>query len=266
MNYKKNNSNNNLGFSLIELTISIVIIALILAGITGYSSLVRQSELRSVISDLQNYKTIYQGFKSQYRQVPGDMINATNYWSTGCAVSITCNGNGNGVVNAIWNSSSDETARAWKHLNLSGYLKYEIATIPSMYRGMLTIGTYAPPSKIDNTGYYIAGGSDIGGSYAASIVPSPWTDNITNSIFIGRVSLGEPYPSGLSLGSLTGKEAWSIDAKMDDGTPTGGGNDTGKIRSFQDEYGGTSCINTGAYNLENDSISCVMGFQLDDRN
>jgi prepilin-type N-terminal cleavage/methylation domain-containing protein len=268
MNYKKDNFRNSLfrGFSLVELAISIVVIALLLAGVSGYGTLVRQSEIRSVIADLQNYKSVYQGFKKQYRQPPGDMINATDYWSTGCADTITCNGNGNGTVEAIWNSSADETARAWKHLSLSGYFASDIEELPSSYTGNLTTGNFSPLGKIDNSSYYIAGGDDIGGRLTGTIVASPWDDDLTNALFIGQLNYAEADYNGLTSGIISGIEAWSIDSKMDDGTPSGGGNDTGKIRTIQDEYGGSTCISGGAYNLQSDATSCVLGFQLDDRN
>ena len=79
------------GFTLIELSIVIVIIGLIVAGVIGGQSLIQQSKLRSIITDVNKYKTAYNTFYLQFSSLPGDMSNASSYWP------VTPNGNDNNM-------------------------------------------------------------------------------------------------------------------------------------------------------------------------
>lgn len=88
------------GFTLVELSIVIVIIGLIVAGIVGGQTLVKQAQLRSVYADANKYKVAINAFKLEYNQLPGDMDNAHDYWP-GCnsgATAAQCNGNGNKLI------------------------------------------------------------------------------------------------------------------------------------------------------------------------
>lgn len=85
----------NSGFTLLELSIVIVIIGLIVAGISAGQSLVRQAQLRQFTSNINQYKVAINSFTLQYDALPGDMDNTTSYWPT----ASTADGNGDGNVN-----------------------------------------------------------------------------------------------------------------------------------------------------------------------
>ncbi len=259
------------GFSLIELATVIVIISLILAGVASGINLVKQSEIRATIADFQAYKKAYRDFTVRYKQVPGDMVNAANFWSSGCAVTITCNGDGDARIEALWNNSLDETARAWKHLNLAELIPDGIAVIPAAYLGTITIGVLAPAGKINGTGYYIASGSDIGRSTTGgTVMASPWSDALVNSVFLGRAS-SLTVSNGLTYGSMNALTTYNIDKKIDDGVTDVSGNATGfasgKFRARNDSTLSTNCVNAGATSYVTSSTSevCIVGYQLNDR-
>ena len=62
---------NNKGFSLIELSIVLIIMGLLIAGVTGGASLIKSAKLRSVITEFTNYRTAYNTYYAQFGKVPG---------------------------------------------------------------------------------------------------------------------------------------------------------------------------------------------------
>ena len=116
------------GFTLLELSIVLVIIGLLIGGIFVGQSLIHNAQLNAVITEFTRYQTAVQSFKQQYQALPGDMNNATSFWgvaggtgsdttcmNTVSTTAATCNGNGDEVIGTsvvTW----DETFRAWQHL------------------------------------------------------------------------------------------------------------------------------------------------------
>jgi prepilin-type N-terminal cleavage/methylation domain-containing protein len=199
------------GFSLIELSIVLVIIGAIVASIMAGSALIRQSELRSLVSDLQMYHAAYNSFVVKYDRVPGDMENATVYWpNDGQCLEVVagnevyCNGNGNeSIEGSKGDIDQDEVHQALKHLSLAGMINATISVVATTPLS-LQIGNTAPGSKIQDAGYF------YGSGYAVSLF-SP----TTNAVFIGReteITAGNP----LINSALTPEDAYSIDQKIDD--------------------------------------------------
>jgi prepilin-type N-terminal cleavage/methylation domain-containing protein len=61
----------NSAFSLIELSIVLIIMGLLVAGITGGASLVHTAKLKGIIAEYQNYKLAYNTYYSRYGKLPG---------------------------------------------------------------------------------------------------------------------------------------------------------------------------------------------------
>lgn len=64
-------------FSLVELSIVLVILGLLVGGILAGQSLIRASELRAVTSEQARIVTAIQAFRDKYFALPGDMRNAS---------------------------------------------------------------------------------------------------------------------------------------------------------------------------------------------
>src|SRR3954470_10836183 len=97
------------GFTLLEMSIVLVIIAFIIGGMLVSKTMIRSSRLQTVIADADRYKKAIGLFKEKYKELPGDMPNATSFWGTdpgGCpstpanavVKTTTCNGNGDSFI------------------------------------------------------------------------------------------------------------------------------------------------------------------------
>lgn len=152
-------------FSLVELSIVLVILGLLTGGILGGQSLIRAAELRAVSTEYSRYATAMSSFRDKYFAVPGDMSNATQFWGTAAAcpgtnatpstTQATCDGNSSGGVD-ILTPASNEVFRFWQHLANAGLVE-------GSYSGVSNNATAAtadarlswnvPPSKLSNGGW-----------------------------------------------------------------------------------------------------------------
>jgi len=238
---------NETGFTLVELSIVIVIIGLIVAGVVGGQSLVKQAKLKNVISEFNNYKTAINIFKLEYDNLPGDMPNANSYWS-GCnsgATANQCNGNGNRRVgfpvhdSGSTNGTNDnEVYRVWGHLSLSGIIKESYTGIST--NGWNTGVEYGdiPFSKLGRGRYFL------------------WA---TSPDFMVLELQGTIPGSANGASTLSVKEASDIDIKTDDGLARGG-----KLSAHNgSDAPANSCVSANQYNtanLSSDSFYCYFRY------
>lgn len=221
-------------FSLVELSIVLVILGLLTGGILAGQSLIRASEIRTVSTDYGKYQTAIQGFRDKYFAIPGDFKDATKFWDSlgsdgadiNCAYTApngtrTCNGNGNGDLvdyQAFAGTMSQEYGRFWQHLANAGLVEGGYSGFP----GTIAIGTNVAAARIGTGAYFIARASFVpGGTYGGST--SEFRGNYGRNMFVlmnGSTALGGMV--------LRPEEAWNIDTKMDDGLPN-----SGKIYGFK---------------------------------
>jgi len=213
-------------FSLVEMSIVLVIIALIVGGIMEGRSLLRASEVRTVITDANAYKGAITQFKTQYRYLPGDMPNAQQYWPT------TVNGNGNGIVEytsfgtgstASVAGGPNEAFLFWQHLALAGMVQgnYNGLADPASTVGY-TIGVNSPLAQVDGVVWGASYVDCRGG--CGNIFNRDYRDWLTVGSLLDVVYADSPF--------LTTSEAYSIDTKMDDGLPG-----AGIVQMTYDNYG-----------------------------
>jgi prepilin-type N-terminal cleavage/methylation domain-containing protein len=221
------------GFTLIELSIVIVIIGLIVAGVVGGQELVKGAKLRGIIADIDKYRTAYNSFFLAYDDIPGDMTNAQDYFGSGVA-----NGNGNGQIR-----DSDALA-AWEHLAEAGLIEgtYTGTTDSGSYK---SLGVNIPDASFaPDAGYNFQDIADFGNSIEIS-------SNVScNNWLNGRL--------------LTPREAYAIDSKSDDGSPS---LKKGMVYSVRGTIVGNcspadTCLDGSDYNLDESAKACRTFFKL----
>lgn len=254
------------GFTLVELSIVIIIIGFLIAGISAGSSLIKQATLSSSLSEFQLYQTAYNSFLNRYGEVPGDMKTASSYWPNGlCAeTDSNCDGNGNGVVEAGYTSAADEVARAWKHLQLAGLISNSITIIPDTLV-VLSPGINTPNSKINGAGYMVTGSLNIS---RAGFYVMGFGDNTQNWLYLGTPDKSVSHHT-LNDSSLSPSDAFNIDAKADDGTVTNGqfaGAITGRLKAYGGENRQSNCTTVdhgNFYDLSIADVTCFIATELE---
>lgn len=253
------------GFSLVELSIVLVILGLLTGGILAGQNLIRAAELRSVSTELQRYSAAVYTFRDKYFALPGDMSNATAFWGardggdglgTDCTTAVstdqtTCNGTGDGRVT----DCSYEMFRFWQHLANAGLIEGSYTGVEDAAACNHTFGLNSPRSKLSNAGVsfsFINFGGDAA-TYAYDYGHIFW--------------FGAQSGDRAQRPALTPEEAWNVDTKMDDGMPG-----TGKVipRSGASWGNALSCTTstsatdyTGEYRFMNTAQACALMIQFD---
>lgn len=227
--YAARHSSRN-AFSLIELSIVIVLLGLLIGGILLGKSLIRGSELKSVISELNRFDAATKVFREKFYAIPGDMPNATGFWgkdNANCAADSgtasdtgTCNGNGDGTLNmASAASATGEMFQLWRQLALAGMISGSftgLAGPDSIWDAVFNENT--PSSKLQNAGWFYLNFTDQSGSahFNGNV---RWTEYDYGNALMFSTSAASITNTG---SVLTPEEAWNIDKKTDDGMPNQG--------------------------------------------
>jgi prepilin-type N-terminal cleavage/methylation domain-containing protein len=251
------------GFTLVEISIVLVIIGLIVGGILVGREVIQGAERRAVIREQEQYRTALNAFRMKYNALPGDMANATLYWgkdAVDCNMAPgsvgapgTCNGDGDGTIGE---STTGENWRAWQHLAGSG-------VIPGAYLGKpdgsgnRVIGLTVPKSKFPGGGWNI-------GYRLTNVV---FGRGYRHFLEIAGAPNGLDWDNGAIFRAVDAEE---IDRKVDDGLP-----DRGKAFFFKGDIippptPSPYCVANvhsapmaGAVDLVTEELACRMYFWLD---
>ncbi len=250
----------NKGFSLVELSIVLVILGLLTGGILAGQSLIRAAELRSVPTQAATITTAIYTFKDKYFAIPGDMDNAIKFWgdnSTLCSDATvtdgdTCNGNGDGFVDTGSGASVEgEIFMFWNHLANASLMEGSYTGVAGALGNLDgVIGENVPRGKIGDSAFSIVYITSLQATYYPSTVDAHLlrfgTDPTTNNLPISSI--------------FNAEEIWNIDTKLDDGRPG-----LGKVLT----NGHTNCADSttassAEYALNETTTSChfiqIMGF------
>ena len=259
-------------FTLVELSIVLVIIGLIVGGVLTGRDLIRAAELRSTTAQLQQIITGVMTFKLKYNALPGDMPDATQIWGSEAVCpytpantvphTVTCNGNGDGVIGGYGTASNPEEMRFWQHLANADL-------ISGKYTGIFSEGNSSgawhnefdvniPRAAISGSGFSREK-SDVAVILGIGYWQAPYKYG-SSMIFFGT----QTCQAFNNCPALTPKEQFLLDSKIDDGLPA-----SGKIVSIRGNWGfepncATSIDPTIAvYKTSLDSIECSFIYSAD---
>ena len=215
-------THNTNGFSLVELSIVLVILGLLVGGILSGKSLIRAAELRNIASERSKYLTATQSFRDKYFALPGDMTNASQFWGLAGAVncnitqtiSLTCNGDGNGKVEFSTPPDSYEMFRFWQHLSNAKLIEGQYCGVWGCTLPSVAGANPLPKSKIATAVWVAIYTDDITGTVAAASAVK-FNGTYGNTLALALSAFG-------SGSVLTNEELWNLDSKIDDGKPGSG--------------------------------------------
>ncbi len=214
--------NRKYGFTLIELSIVLVIIGLIVGGIVAGRAMIENAKLRATISDIDKYKSATNAFRGKYNCYPGDCVNAISY-GLGQASGPGDNGDGNGAIgpgqSAVlmnW-SSAKESLNFWYHLQQAGLINATASGWLNSYSAadnsslLIPFSNHVPTINI--------GTNTVVMPYSfTSTIMNPAADLIMDNGF----ALIAPSAFSQTGYPLSAIQAYGIDTKIDDGLPCAG--------------------------------------------
>lgn len=236
-----------LGFTLMELSIVLVIIGLVIGGSILGNAIVEQARMRKQITQIDKIEAGIRNFRIKYDCLPGDCLDPTiinGYISGG----VTYTGNGDGFLDATaWNSN--ENTGFWIHLTASNMIDDALVT-----NTVPTAGNIITPEAVVKKQSVINAYGNIA--------------TAQNILEFDTTSVSGVFNSVQILG---------LDTKMDDGIaasgnirPTGYGTGTTTVYatapvfplSSSNNSGATQCISAGAYSALAAIDACNMVYIL----
>lgn len=188
---------NKKAFSLVELSIVIIILGLLVASVTVGKDLIKAAQIRGLISQIHGFDTQVNTFQLKYNALPGDIRNADK---RGLG---SHNGDGNYALEDSDGGDPDtltgELVYFWEHLDNAGFAD----------------GAYDGDETNGLIGETIPSAKNTGGITVYSL-------NGVNYYHIGADdATGSPRESNF-IDTLVPEDAFSLDNKLDDGFPLKG--------------------------------------------
>lgn len=258
-----NHNGRRAGFTLLELSVVLLIIALLAAAVFVGQTMVRNSRLRSVLVEMQGYVQAMGAFQEKYQALPGDFAGATALWGTsagGCNGGTgtgTCNGDGNGRITSQTAGTAFEEFRAWQHLAYAGMVQAGVSGAAGA-TFIRTVGTNIPSSQLIPAGWGLTSVYLSDAGVLNTDLPYVTGDMPPNHVlWFGGSS--RTNSGNQQTGVIQPREAQAIDAKTDDGLAN-----TGKIVAQINTVavGITPCLDgSNQYVMTEDTAACALVFK-----
>ena len=200
------------GFTLVEISIVLVIIALVAGVVLTGQSLIADATIRATINQISQYRTAVTVFRSKYNGFPGDLTN-TRALNLGLSPRVAGrNSDRLLLTGSNWSPSQCSEANLfWNDLSTLGLIEGRYTGTDTSYG---TCGNVSPrdlmPVLKSNTNVFVIAYSDL-------------TENQNYFTFYSGITAIGVWGTYTGVGAaFTPMQAYSIDSKIDDGTPFGG--------------------------------------------
>lgn len=256
------------GFTLVELSIALVIIGLIVGGVLVGRDLIHSAELRSEVSQIEKYQTAVNTFKLKYNALPGDIAepnaSAFGFAARGYYFGYNGKGDGDGIIEGWYPSWAQdmgytigcgESPMVWVDLSKAGLIE-----------GSFTAGNPINPPATAITGSGIDSyfpQAKIGGGNYVYVWSHSNEPSFPNSSFIGTTAgnyFGISAVTSIGTGggisssrTIPVKDAYNIDSKIDDGIPRTGN----VIAAYVTNYPQWTNGNSNAILFENPNMGAI---------
>lgn len=220
------------GFTLIEMSIVLVVIGLVVGGILVGRDVISSAAVRAQVSQIEKYNQAVNTFRDKYGYLPGD-INATaaaqfGFLQRGIGGVYAGNGDGNGLIEGVhialncgYCVGDGEPVMFWNDLTYANGMNLNLIegsfsapggswspsgngnpSAPGISGA--TLASWFPPAKIGGGNYVYVYSQNSVNYYGLSVVTNITYYDVTSSV------------------GLTVKQAYDIDKKVDDGLPQSG--------------------------------------------
>jgi prepilin-type N-terminal cleavage/methylation domain-containing protein len=198
------------GFTILELTLTIIIVSIIVVSVIAGQKILEQSKLKKIVSEYQNIDSASATFFSKYGKLAGDLNIATQYFSS----SYTMDGNANNILD-----TDVERFTFWQHISLAGLIKGAYNPMPYIDSG--NISDYNPDNMfpLSHSGGYFVPAYFFEGVFSKK-----------NVIALARIEIESNSSLAIIEGVLKHDLIYSLDYKLDDGKPL-----SGNLRNYSDD-------------------------------
>ncbi len=238
------------GFTLVELSIVMIIIGLLIGGVLKGQELIENAKAKRLMADIKAYQSAVLVFQDSYSALPGD-ITQPDTLLPNCTNLPTCastGGNGDSYIGtrniSNWSHNNQsaagtEATRFWTHLFAANLTSMISAQDNGQWGGLY------PRSPVGG-GFQVAHIYETGDNQASG-----------HYVILRLMPTGNPHPTTAEDGAIKPRIAEMLDAKYDDGTPN-----TGTI-IIDAGSGAFRCYTTtaGITTYSNDS-SCISAYRL----
>jgi prepilin-type N-terminal cleavage/methylation domain-containing protein len=227
------NKQSEQGFTLVELSIVLVIIGLILGGILVGQNMIRAAELRATISQIEKYSAAVNTFRGKYNGIPGDTNRATRFFNYAGAANGDGDGlleDGNGAILLI----TGEMAHFWIQLGAADMIDGNFSLCAAANP---TLATHFPEAKNGKGGIV---------AYTQGSLNHFHIGVQTPATAVATCALSTAYNDALKP-----EDAFTIDQKLDDGVAT-----TGQV---VDVYNNAGTITVGTAAADAACLSTIGG-------
>lgn len=239
-------------FTLVELSIVLVILGLLVGGILVGQDLIHDSAVKKQVTQIENYRTSMNSFRDKYQGLPGDLRAATaNGFGMVTRAGTAGHGDGSGLIEGCATNATlagCETLLFWTDLTFAGLLSPSFTTASDTTAAInaMNIESYLPRGALGSTSVTV---------YTNGAMNYFQLTNVTATTVAGVYTLTH---------ALTPMDAFNIDEKLDDGIPLDGSvravGGTGPL-GVPAVAGATDCVSNAAnspYNTVGDYATTTL--------